>query len=477
MLELLEEHQPELLLRERGVDEREDDALEGEVPRREPWVLPRVRHGEDAHRVEVPPPRIARVLPFVGRRRARVVAVEPDVDVVQVALLRPEHAGERLALDVLLFVRRFRRMDARVEVVGFRAPLRDDGVDVDRRIALRLQRHPHDRGFAGLDVESHPAARLRPFVRGIHGLLVVRGDAAMEGVLHERAVRRVAGAEDARSVCFVVGEEEARIGRQLEHERAECRFREEAGELRSVAVVGEQALVSVRQVNRADGGLDAAVVRPDPGVAEPELRDEMDRRALRPAVVRGDADGDRVRVGLGDLDLDVEVAALVEDAGVEQLELRIARAARAVLRDQLLVRKRALRILVEHALVGMARQRVDVEVALLDVFAMVAFVRHEPEVALFQNRVALVPQGQRPAEDLVAIAEAGDAVLAPSKCFRAREVVGEEAPRVAAPAVVLANGSPGAVGEVGAPLSPAAGFLWCTGETLALALHPPSLAR
>jgi len=37
--------------------------------------------------------------------------------------------------------------------------------------------------------------------------------------------------------------------------------------------------------------------------------------------------------------------------------------------------------------------------------------RNDAEVALFQDRVALVPEGHRPAEDLVAIAEAGDAVL------------------------------------------------------------------
>ena len=45
-------------------------------------------------------------------------------------------------------------------------------------------------------------------------------------------------------------------------------------------------------------------------------------------------------VDLGVLDLDVEVAILGEDAGVDQLVLRLVPAARPVLRDQIRVRKR-----------------------------------------------------------------------------------------------------------------------------------------
>ena len=50
--------------------------------------------------------------------------------------------------------------------------------------------------------------------------------------------------------------------------------------------------------------------------------------------------------GLGVLDDDVEVAALVEDPGVEQLVLHLQLAATAVGGDQVLVGKGALRILV-----------------------------------------------------------------------------------------------------------------------------------
>ena len=46
MLELLEEQKPELVLRELRVDQRERDALEGEIPGREPGIFPGVGHGE-----------------------------------------------------------------------------------------------------------------------------------------------------------------------------------------------------------------------------------------------------------------------------------------------------------------------------------------------------------------------------------------------------------------------------------------------
>jgi len=39
-----------------------------------------------------------------------------------------------------------------------------------------------------------------------------------------------------------------------------------------------------------------------------------------------------------------------------------------------------------------ARQRVEVEVTFLDVFSMISFARNETEVALLQNRIALVPE-------------------------------------------------------------------------------------
>ena len=56
----LAQHQLELLLAEVGVDERQGEDVEGEVPGRVPGVLPLVRHGDDVAVVHVVPVLVAR---------------------------------------------------------------------------------------------------------------------------------------------------------------------------------------------------------------------------------------------------------------------------------------------------------------------------------------------------------------------------------------------------------------------------------
>jgi len=162
--------------------------------------------------------------------------------------------------------------------------------------------------------------------------------------------------------------------------------------------------------------------------------------------MRGDANREVLEVRFRVFDHDVEVAIVVEDAGVDELVLGAGTVARAVAVDQLLVRKCALRILVEQAHVRVRRRVVDVKVVLLDVFAVVALRRVHAEEALFQMRVGLVPERRREAQHLITIGDAGDAVFAPAIRFRARFVVREVAPRVAVGAVVLAHGAPRAIG-------------------------------
>ena len=158
--------------------------------------------------------------------------------------------------------------------------------------------------------------------------------------------------------------------------------------------------------------------------------------------------------GLGVLDEDVEVAVVVEDAGVEQLELRLVLAAAAVLLDQPGVGKLALRILVEHLQVGVRRRGVEVVVELLDVLAVVALAVGQAEEALLEDRVAAVPQGQRQAEALLVVADAGEAVLAPAVGAAAGVVVREVVPGVAVGAVVLADGAPLPLAQVRPPAPP-----------------------
>ena len=161
-----------------------------------------------------------------------------------------------------------------------------------------------------------------------------------------------------------------------------------------------------------------------------------------------------MRVGLGVGDLDVEVAVVVEDAGVEQLVLHLVARATAVRRDEVGVRVRRLRVLVQPALVGVGRQVVDEEVVLLDVLAVVALAVGEPEQALLDDRVLLVPQRQGEAQALVLVADPGQPVLAPPVGARAGLVVAEVRPRVAVVAVVLADRAPLALAEVRTPEAP-----------------------
>ena len=68
-------------------------------------------------------------------------------------------------------------------------------------------------------------------------------------------------------------------------------------------------------------------------------------------------------------------------------------------------------------------------VKLLHVLAMVALVARQPEDALLEDGIALVPQRQREADVLPAIGNAGQAVLVPAVDTRAGVVVRKKSPR------------------------------------------------
>ena len=165
VLEPLAAQEHQLVLRERRVDARERDAVEGEIPRGEPRVLPLVRHGHDVERVERPPVRVAPAEPRRGRRRLRRVAVEPARDVVVVELLAPQHPGEGLAQHERLVVRRLRRRQLGVELVRLAEPRRRDRVEVGPRIAAargRPEPDPQRDRRARLDARLVPERGLRP---------------------------------------------------------------------------------------------------------------------------------------------------------------------------------------------------------------------------------------------------------------------------------------------------------------------------
>ena len=113
-----------------------------------------------------------------------------------------------------------------------------------------------------------------------------------------------------------------------------------------------------------------------------------------------------------------------------------------------------LRVLVEPLQVRVRGGGVEIEVVLLDILAVIALGTCETEVALLQDRIASIPQGEPEAETLVIVGDAEDAVLAPAIRARTRVVMREVVPGRAVSGVVLPHRSPLPVGQIGSPTSP-----------------------
>src|SRR5437868_11741465 len=87
---------------------------------------------------------------------------------------------------------------------------------------------------------------------------------------------------------------------------------------------------------------------PGPGIAKPQVRQNMQRRRGRSAVEGLDTNGNVFRSDLGVLDEDVKIALLVKDTRVEQIEFISRAAAIAVFRNETAVGKLRLRVLVQE---------------------------------------------------------------------------------------------------------------------------------
>ena len=186
---------------------------------------------------------------------------------------------------------------------------------------------------------------------------------------------------------------------------------------------------------------------------------QVQGRRVGPAVEDADSNQHVLRRRLRIFDEDVEVAVLVEHAGVEQLVFWLVLAPAAVGCDEVVVREGRLRILVQVLHVRVRRRRVDIEVILLDVLAVIAFAVGQAEGPLLQDRIAPVPKRQREAQHLMVVADAAQPIFAPTVGARAGLVVGEVVPGVAVVAVVLPDRSPLPLAEVWSPLLPGRAIL------------------
>ncbi len=97
---------------------------------------------------------------------------------------------------------------------------------------------------------------------------------------------------------------------------------------------------------------------------------------------------------------------------------------------------------------------IQVEVSLLDTFAMIALRVAQSEQPLFQKIVFLVPKRERDILQAMSIAHASYAIFTPSISPRPGMIVGEMAPSITVGGIVLSNSSPLTFCKVRAPLLP-----------------------
>ena len=205
---------------------------------------------------------------------------------------------------------------------------------------------------------------------------------------------------------FATAEEPLRVGLVLAEQRLRG-ARPGDGERPQIGVLCRDLTVRRRQ-----GGLRGAR-RPRPGVAEPQCGQQVQRRLLRTGVAGPDPHQQVVRAGLGVVDADLPVPVVVEDAGVDELVLRVVTSARRVRGREVVVGELGLRVVVTPAHPRVGGRAVEVPPVVLDVFTVVALGSGQAEGTLLENRVAAVPQRQPQAQPLPVVAHAGQPVLVP----------------------------------------------------------------
>src|SRR5439155_14379576 len=122
-------------------------------------------------------------------------------------------------------------------------------------------------------------------------------------------------------------------------------------------------------------------------------------------------------------------------------------AAPAIFLDQPRVRIFRLRILVERLQIGMRRCRIEVEILLLHVLAMIPLAAGEAEQALFQNRVAPIPERERETKPALTVGDAEQPVLAPAVSAASSLFMGKIFPARAAWLIVLTHSGHVALAE------------------------------
>ncbi len=460
----LAQEEQQLVLRELRIDARHRDHVKRAVPRGEPRILPRVRHRQDVARVEMPPFVIATRAVRVGRLRLIRIAFEPGVDGVVIELLRPQETGVGLTHDGAFVGAEMSGLLSRVECVVFRLALGQRALErrsepILRRVGRRAQTQAQFARLAGRQIEPHDPSRFRTIRLRVDCVLPPVHDVLVERVLDVRDA--IFAAEKTLHVRLVLGEDEFVVSRKCVVERQ--LVAPESGLVESDATRG----LAMQARSHVATFL---VTAPRPRVAEPHGWQHVQRGLLRPAVRDHDDDLRVVLAGFRVAHFDVEVAVFREDPRVDELVLRFTARPAPVLLDEVRVGELALRILVESGAPRMRRRRLEEEVLLLHVLAVIAFVMDEAEEALLQDRIAPVPQRDREADAALTIRPTEQSVLAPPVCATACVVVREIAPAIAVGGIVLPHGPPLSRRQVRPESLPVRGARRVMGQALGLGI-------
>src|SRR6202050_5779820 len=144
------------------------------------------------------------------------------------------------------------------------------------------------------------------------------------------------------------------------------------------------------------------------------MRKNIEHRVFRAPIESLDAYADVLWIRLGILNEDIEIPVVIENARIEQFELRTLSGAAAVFFHQMGIRELSLRVFVKHPHVAVRGSVVEVKIIFFYVFAVIALGRTQPEHSLFQDRVAAVPKRERENKKLVTIADACNPIFAPA---------------------------------------------------------------
>jgi hypothetical protein len=150
----------------------------------------------------------------------------------------------------------------------------------------------------------------------------------------------------------------------------------------------------------------------------------------------------------------VKVTIVVKNSSVEKFVLGVTPAATVVFIQELVVRKRGLRILVQILHIRMRGSVVEIEVAFLYILAVISLLACKTKETFLQEGIAAVPQCKREADMLMAVADPGQSVFVPAVDSGAGVVMREVIPGVAIAAVVFADRAPGSLAEIRTPTLP-----------------------